>query len=139
MLQAAGSQDPPAKVSLDTHEVTAVKSFANISFYLPGYSLCTPCFSYSFPWHLFRTTFLFFFPPWHLLLAAVQAGPHATCPCQMGTGLNGPLVQAKRATSLQGPAVQTPRKSLSLEVRHLGNTSGLENVSNPWKKKVLDK
>lgn len=130
MLQTAGSQDPPAKVSLGIHEVTAVKSFANINFDLPVRpASCTLSHGiYLWP------CFLFFSSAPAFGCCSCWSSPYrqeATCPCQMGTGLNGPLVQAKRATSLQGPTVQTLRPRLSLEGRHLDNTSALENVLNP--------
>lgn len=84
---------------------------------------CTSCFSCFFPWHLLMATFLIFplapaFGCCSFLCSLYLQG--TSYPCQMCTGLNRSPFQAKRATSLKGPAVQTPRLCLSLGIKHPG-------------------
>lgn len=76
MLQIAGSQDPPAKTSLDTHEVTAVvfcKYKLQFAWLFPVYTLLLILF----PMVSIYAHISYFFHQ-HLLLAAVHAVPHLT-------------------------------------------------------------
>lgn len=119
MLQIAGSQDPPAKINLDTHEVTAVvfcKYKLQFAWVFPVYTLLLIFFpmasiyahiSYFF---FISTCFWLLFMLFLILLAGSNLS--------LSEGYRAKQISAPSQESkfTQGPALQTPRQCLSLKL-----------------------